>query len=100
MLTGIRMTPNTQHMLEEAGWSVECISPLELRHADGSFASLNAAEMVIECLRRQAEEARASIALNTIQGCACLAKQSCDGHMQKLWEAVERDCRKALAAES
>lgn len=34
-------------ILESEGWTVECESPLELRHADGSFASGAAAEIVL-----------------------------------------------------
>lgn len=91
------MKPDTKQMLEEAGWAIECESPLTLRHEDGSFASLNAAEMVVGYLRQQEADHKAFLALNTIQGCAVLAKQSCDGQMQKLWEAVEGECRKVLA---
>ena len=90
------MKPETKQKLEEAGWAVECESPLEIRHEDGSFASLNAAEMVIDYLRQQETEHKAFGALNTIKGCAALAKQSCDGQMQKLWEAGEGECRKAV----
>ena len=34
-------------ILKSEGWEVECQSPLEIRHEDGSFASLNAADIVI-----------------------------------------------------
>lgn len=36
--------------LQENGWQVECESPLEIRHEDGSFASMNAAYHVAESL--------------------------------------------------
>jgi hypothetical protein len=33
-------------ILEHLGWIVECESPFEIRHSDGSFATLNAARIV------------------------------------------------------
>lgn len=32
------------------GWGIQCESPLEIKHKDGSFATLNAAEIVISYL--------------------------------------------------
>ena len=47
------MTDEQKKLLAENGWTVECESPLEIRHEDGSFATSNAAEMVflwlLEC---------------------------------------------------
>jgi hypothetical protein len=34
--------------LEKAGWTLECETPLEIRHEDGSFASGQAAQLVLE----------------------------------------------------
>lgn len=34
--------------LEANGWVMECESPLEFRHEDGSFASGQAAQLVME----------------------------------------------------
>jgi hypothetical protein len=45
------MHPLQEKFLGEKGWTVECESPLEIRHNDGSFATLNAANLVIEQLR-------------------------------------------------
>ncbi len=45
------MDTDTERMLADAGWEVECQSPLELRHPDGSFASGQAAQCVIAALR-------------------------------------------------
>lgn len=92
------MTLKELQLLEAEGWTVECESPLEIRHEDGSVATGYAAQMVIGYLKSQAAESLVHGALNTIQGCAHLAKQSCEGQMQKLWEAVENECRKALTA--
>lgn len=41
------MKPSVRQRLESNGWVVECYSPFEMRHEDGSFASGQAAEMVM-----------------------------------------------------
>lgn len=41
------MTDTEKKLLEEEGWAVECESPFEIRHADGSFASGQAADIVL-----------------------------------------------------
>jgi hypothetical protein len=33
-------------ILQHLGWKIECESPYEIRHVDGSFATLNAAHIV------------------------------------------------------
>ncbi len=38
-------------MLEHYGWSVECQSPFEIRHGDGSFATGQAANIVLLALK-------------------------------------------------
>jgi hypothetical protein len=50
------MYPEDKDILEEAGWTIECESPLEIKHSDGSMATLNAARAVIELLRIQYDE--------------------------------------------
>lgn len=40
-------------LLEDNGWTVECESPLEIRHVEGSFASGLAADLVLEALREK-----------------------------------------------
>ena len=42
------VTPEIEQKLTSEGWDVECHSPLEIRHHDGSFASLHAAQIVID----------------------------------------------------
>lgn len=37
-------------LLKKNGWSIECESPLEIRHEDGSFATEQAARYVIDGL--------------------------------------------------
>ena len=39
-------------ILEQEGWSMDCESPLELSHEDGSFASGQAAQIVIDSLKK------------------------------------------------
>lgn len=38
-------------LLEDNGWVMECYSPFELRHEDGSFATGKAADLVLESLK-------------------------------------------------
>lgn len=52
------MTPADQKLCSDAGWDVECESPLKFRHAEtGSFASGLAAICVLAYAREEAEEA-------------------------------------------
>jgi hypothetical protein len=41
------MNKLTEEILEKNGWSLDCSSPLEISHPDGSFASNQAAKMII-----------------------------------------------------
>ncbi len=42
----------TEKLLERHGWVVECWSPFEIRHEEtGSFATLWAADMVVQVLK-------------------------------------------------
>lgn len=54
-----------EKLLESQGWTVECHSPLEIRHQDGSFATLNAARIVIDAIeeedRKRQEELDADV---------------------------------------
>lgn len=43
----------TEQLLEKEGWTLECESPLEIRHATGEFVCGNAATLVIESLRKR-----------------------------------------------
>jgi len=40
-----------KELLKQNGWTIECESPLEIRHENGSFATLNAAETIIFSLK-------------------------------------------------
>jgi len=44
------------NFLKENGWTVECKSPLEIRHEDGSFATLNAAYEIMRNLSEDIKE--------------------------------------------
>ena len=47
------MRESDKDVLEEAGWSIECESPLEIRTKDGSFATQEAAFIVLSDLRQE-----------------------------------------------
>lgn len=42
---------NNYDCLERLGWVVECLSPFEIRHEDGSFASGRAASIVLRAVQ-------------------------------------------------
>ena len=42
------MNKEVEKYMQEEGWIIECISPLEIRHEDGSFASGQAADILFE----------------------------------------------------
>lgn len=47
----------TEEILKQAGWEIECQSPFEIRHQDGSFASGQAAILVAEeCKKNYRDE--------------------------------------------
>lgn len=44
------LNPEMEAKLEANGWTVECHSPLEIRHEDGSFATGVAAHVLIDAV--------------------------------------------------
>lgn len=44
-----------RHLLEQHGWVLECESPFEIRHTDGSFATGYAAELILQLLKAEPE---------------------------------------------
>lgn len=50
------MTDKDKTVLAHYGWVVECESPVEIRHPDGSFATRQAAEYVLLCLGEEYSE--------------------------------------------
>jgi len=42
------MMKKTEELCEKYGWTMECYSPFELRHEDGSFATGQAAQLVLQ----------------------------------------------------
>lgn len=44
-----------EKLLESHGWTVECESPFEIRHKDGSFATGQAADIVLAFLKEEEE---------------------------------------------
>lgn len=62
------MNSKNELILEKNGWVIESYSPLEIRHSDGSFASEQAARIVIAKLTENEEEDRLlSETLNSIE---------------------------------
>jgi hypothetical protein len=49
------MDQDTEKLLKENGWVVECFSPLEISHEDGSFASGSAAKILISQLQEEVQ---------------------------------------------
>ena len=47
------MSREDEKLLEDAGWEVECESPMEFRHFDGSFAKGQAALCVLSDLKHE-----------------------------------------------
>lgn len=47
------MKDSDEKLLASHGWTVECQSPFEIRHEDGSFASGQAADCVLSSLREE-----------------------------------------------
>jgi len=44
-------TTDLKTLLIQNGWNTECESPHEIRNEDGSFATGQAADMVVECIK-------------------------------------------------
>lgn len=42
-----------ESLLAGHGWTIECNSPFEIRHEDGSFATLQAADCVLASIREE-----------------------------------------------
>ena len=49
----MNMTPEFEKYFEAQGWIMECQSPLEIRHEDGSFATYQAAKAVIREIKAE-----------------------------------------------
>lgn len=47
------MDKKDEMLLKAEGWELECESPFEIRHEDGSFASGQAAQIVLSVLREE-----------------------------------------------
>tara|TARA_R110001606_G_scaffold379561_1_gene539665 strand:+ start:962 stop:1135 length:174 start_codon:yes stop_codon:yes gene_type:complete len=45
-----------REILEDNGWIIECESPFEIRHEDGSFATGQAANIVLYFLKPEEDE--------------------------------------------
>jgi len=45
------MKTQDEKILESNGWTIECNSPFEIRHEDGSFATGQAADIVLSSVK-------------------------------------------------
>lgn len=55
-------------LLNNYGWTIECESPLEIRHEDGSFATLNAVESVlVHCYLKHTHDQQAKIIIKPLK---------------------------------
>lgn len=50
-----------EKLLGKNGWTIECQSPFEIRHNDGSFATMQAAHSVVSELEEEEEDLFGSI---------------------------------------
>lgn len=50
------MNERIEFILESEGWEIECESPYEIRHEDGSFATGFAAQIVTDYIVSEYEE--------------------------------------------
>lgn len=50
------MKESDEELLADSGWVIECESPLELRHSDGSFATKFAAYVLMSHLNDEKNE--------------------------------------------
>lgn len=55
------MKQNKYDILESLGWTVECESPFEIRHEDGSFATQNAAKIIMSDVLKEHEETKVKV---------------------------------------
>ena len=62
------MDREDKEILTKNGWEVECESPFEIRHEDGSFATQQAAWIVLQDLRGEESIGHCNHCLTTIWG--------------------------------
>lgn len=64
------MNSEDEALLSANGWTVECYSPFEIRHDDGSFGSGQAARYTLDALQAEhREEGAAGAGANTCPRC-------------------------------
>lgn len=91
----------TEQILSEAGWEVECESPLEIRTVDGSFATGEAALIVLASLRQEAEDESAlELARNSLATICALAQtmKEADTPEAKVWGVVYQTAHATISA--
>lgn len=55
------MKPEDVKLLRKNGWEIECESPFEIRHENGSFASMTAANIIFDKLRNEEDKIKKTI---------------------------------------
>lgn len=85
-------------ILEENGWDVECESPLEIRHSDGSFASGQAALIIRESFTQEARCEKFHQTLVDIAATSGMAKNAAPTEFDKgLWGEVHARSTAAIS---
>ena len=90
-------------LLEKNGWTVECESPFEIRHDNGSFATMTAANQIFDDLRREDEEVQKTIKsleeLNAIELEPIYSTQHCQySVLENKLATIYKNQEKILAA--
>lgn len=91
------MTNNIEQKLEADGWVIECELPLEIRHEDGSFASMQAAKALTRSYEQEEALTAQREALIDIARWVKLAKRfSASEEVKNLLNAVEERANSVL----
>ena len=106
------MNEEDKKILQHAGWSVDCESPFELRHCEGSYATGQAASLVLLDVRSEHEEFERqnklsvqlatyySGGLNNSGPCGCMGYDSCsDPGCPAWWNGFLQDMTKEKLVE-
>lgn len=86
-----------EELLAKEGWTVDCWSPFEIRHEDGSFATMQAARVLVSSLTEAVRLEAMHSALTAIGATAHMAQAASKNEFEKsLWEQVAARARSAL----
>lgn len=86
-----------EELLAKEGWTVECWSPFEIRHEDGSFATMQAARVLVSSLTEAVRLETMHSALTAIGATARMAQAASKNEFEKsLWEQIAARAHSAL----